>query len=321
MKFLIAGFGSIGRRHYRNLKALGQNDIVLLRSHRSTLETDEIKGVPVEATIEAALAHKPDGVVIANPTALHLDVAIPAAKAGVDILMEKPVSDSTERIPELQAALDESGARLMVGFQFRFHPSIRKAKALLKDEKGFGKLLYARAHWGEYLPDWHPWEDYRTSYAARKDLGGGVVRTLSHPIDYMRYLLGEIEDVKAMTGNLSSLELTDVEDMGEMQFRHTNGAISTIHVNYFQRPPRHEFEIICEKGTIKWDNADGLCHWWTIKQDEWRTYQLPPDFDRNDLFLAETAHFLQMVEGNSVSSCTLQDGLRVQEIIEEVLRQ
>ena len=124
MKFLIAGFGSIGRRHFRNLKALGQEDIVLLRSNRSTLETDEIEGVLVETTIEDALKHKPDGVIIANPTALHLDVAIPAAKAEAHILMEKPVSDSAARIPALQAALDASGAQLLVGFQFRFHPGV-----------------------------------------------------------------------------------------------------------------------------------------------------------------------------------------------------
>lgn len=318
MKFLIAGFGSIGRRHFRNLKALGQEEIVLLRSNRSTLETDEIEGVPVETTIEDALKHKPDGVFIANPTALHLDVAIPAAKAGAHILMEKPVSDSTARIPALQAALDVSGAQLLVGFQFRFHPGLQKAKALI-EEGTMGRVLYARAHWGEYLPDWHPWEDYRNGYAARKDLGGGVVRTLSHPIDYLRWLLGEVEKVKATTGHFSSLELTDVEDMGELQFRHTSGAISTVHVNYFQRPPKHTLEIIGEKGTIKWDNADGVCRWWTEEQDEWRSEPLPDDFDRNDLFLAETAKFLEMVEGKSESPCTLHDGLRVQEIIEEVL--
>ena len=320
MKFLIAGFGSIGRRHYRNLKALGQNDIVLLRSHRSTLETDEIKDIPVETTIEDALAHKPDGVIIANPTALHLDVATPAAKAGVHILMEKPVSDSPKRIPELQAALDASGAQLLVGFQFRFHPGLQKAKSLI-DKGTIGRVLYARAHWGEYLPNWHPWEDYRKGYAARKDLGGGVVRTLSHPIDYMRYLLGEVEKIKATTGHFSDLELTDVEDMGEMQFRHINGSISTIHVNYFQRPPKHDLEIIGEKGTVIWDNADGVCRWWTEEQDEWEVHELPDDFDRNDLFLAETAKFLEMVKGKSESPCTLQDGLRVQEIIEEVLKQ
>ena len=318
MKFLIAGFGSIGRRHFRNLKALGQEDIVLLRSNRSTLETDEIMGVPVETSIEAALAHHPDGLIVANPTALHLDVAIPAAKAGCDILIEKPVSDSLERMDELQNALDANKKQLLVGFQFRFHPGLRQAKKLI-DDGALGRVLFARSHWGEYLPDWHPWEDYRKGYAARKDLGGGVVRTLSHPVDYMRWMLGEVEEVSALTGHISDLELTGVEDMGEMQFHHAGGAISTVHVNYFQRPPRHDLEIIGTDGTIRWDNTDGICRWWTKSPEEWQAHTLPVGFDRNDLFMAETAHFIDMVKNGTPSSCTLHDGIRVQEILTEVL--
>ena len=95
MKFLIAGFGSIGRRHLRNLIELGEKDFVLLRSHHSTLPEDEIKDIPVETTVEAALSHHPDGVIIANPTALHLDVAIPAAKMGISKL--RPRAESTCR--------------------------------------------------------------------------------------------------------------------------------------------------------------------------------------------------------------------------------
>ena len=85
MRFLIAGFGSIGRRHFRNLLALGERDILLYRTRRSTLPDDELQGFTVETDLQAALAHRPDAVIIANPTALHLDVAIPAAKAGCSI--------------------------------------------------------------------------------------------------------------------------------------------------------------------------------------------------------------------------------------------
>ena len=99
MKFLIAGLGSIGRRHFRNLIALGETDIVLLRTRKATLPEDELAGYPVETNIHAALQkHKPEAVIVANPTALHLDVAIPAAGAGCHILLEKPVSDSLERL-------------------------------------------------------------------------------------------------------------------------------------------------------------------------------------------------------------------------------
>ena len=132
MKFLIAGLGSIGRRHFRNLRALGENDIVLLRSHKATLPDDELAGFPVETDVTAALKkHKPDAVIVANPTALHLDVAIPAAEAGCHILLEKPISGSLERVDQLEAAAKRSGSRILVGFQFRFHPTLRKAAELI----------------------------------------------------------------------------------------------------------------------------------------------------------------------------------------------
>ena len=108
MKILIAGYGSIGRRHLNNLRALGETDLLLLRSHRSTLPDNEISDIPVETTIQAALAHQPQAVVVANPTAMHLDVAIPAALAGCSILMEKPISHSLARLDELQTDLPKA---------------------------------------------------------------------------------------------------------------------------------------------------------------------------------------------------------------------
>ena len=116
MKFLIAGYGSIGRRHLNNLLALGEKDVLLYRTHRSTLSVDEIKDIPVETTIEAALAHKPDALVVANPTALHLDVAIPAAEAGCSMLMEKPISHQMDGIDRLQKALKSGDGRFVTGF-------------------------------------------------------------------------------------------------------------------------------------------------------------------------------------------------------------
>ena len=196
MKFLIAGLGSIGRRHFRNLLTLGERDIILYRTHQATLPDDELAGFPVETDLLSALSHHPDAVIISNPTALHLDIAIPAAQSGCYILLEKPVSHSMTRLGELEHAIQLNKLKVLVGFQFRFHPGLQKVKQLL-DTGSIGDLLSARAHWGEYLPNWHPWEDYKLGYAARSDLGGGVVLTLSHPLDYLRWFLGDVESLWA----------------------------------------------------------------------------------------------------------------------------
>jgi predicted dehydrogenase len=95
-------------------------------------------------------------------------------------------------IDELEAQVQRNGVKVLVGFQFRFHPGLRQVKKLL-DEAAIGEPLSVRAHWGEYLPNWHPWEDYKLGYAARPELGGGVILTLSHPLDYLRWLFGEVE--------------------------------------------------------------------------------------------------------------------------------
>jgi len=310
MKFLIAGFGSIGRRHFRNLRALREQDILFYRTHKSTLEDDELSGFRVEHDLSHALAHRPDCVIVSNPTALHLPVAIPAAKAGCHLLLEKPVSHSMDGIPELQAAVREGGGQVLVGFQYRFHPGLQQIAALLA-ENAIGRPLSVRAHWGEYLPNWHPWEDYRQGYSARAELGGGVILTLCHPLDYLRWLLGEVEAVWAFTGRLGDLSL-DVEDTAEIGLRFVNGAIASVHLDYNQRPATHNLEIIGTRGTLRWDNADGIVQLYTGEKGlaSWRSHPPPENFERNDLFLAEMRHFLAVARREVQPLCTLQDGIQ-----------
>ena len=313
MKVLIAGFGSIGRRHLRNLRALGQTDVLLYRTHHSTIPEDEIEGLPVFSDLEQALGQGVNGVIISNPTALHMDVAIPAAKAGCDILFEKPISHNLERIDELEDALRTGGGKVVVGFQFRFHPVLQQVKRLLELGE-IGRPVSARAHWGEYLPDWHPWEDYRQSYSARSDLGGGVVLTLCHPLDYLRWFLGEVQAVWGYTGHLGDLEL-DVEDTAELGLRFTSGAIAAVHLDYLQRPPAHRLEITGTEGLIEWNNATGAARLFRASTDSWESFLPPAGFDRNDMFLAETRHFLGVMGGEEQPICTLNDGVQVLRLV------
>ncbi|HEY3312382.1 MAG TPA: Gfo/Idh/MocA family oxidoreductase [Anaerolineales bacterium] len=325
MKILIAGLGSIGRRHFRNLVALGEKELILFRTNRATLPDDELAGYPVETDLTEALKkHKPEAVVVSNPTSLHMDVAIPAARAGCAILLEKPVADRLGQVESLRSAAAASGSRILVGFQFRYHPTLNKARELIA-AGAIGKVLTAHAHWGEYLPNWHPWEDYRQSYAARADLGGGVIVTLTHPLDYLRYLLGEVASLWSLNGHISALEVIGVEDAAEIGLRFSGGAIGAVHVNYFQRPPVHRLEIAGTGGTLRWDNADGLLTLYRMPDEfgsvmaqptaaQVEQYPVPDGFERNQLFLAQTRHFLQVARGQAEPICTLEDGARALEI-------
>jgi len=319
MRFLIAGLGSIGRRHFRNLIALGEKDIVLLRTRKATLPDDELVGYTIETDVHEALKkHKPDAVIVANPTALHLDVAIPAAEVGCAILLEKPISDSLDRLDTLQQVAQKSGSKILVGFQFRYHPTLNKVRELIQ-ANAIGKVMTVHAHWGEYLPQWHPWEDYRQSYAARADLGGGVIHTLTHPLDNLRYLIGEVESLWSFNGHISPLEL-DVEDVAEIGLQFSNGAIGGVHLNYVQRPPRNTLEIVGTDGTLRWDNADGILqlnkfpsifgsYSILLPVPVIETFSPPKDFERNHLFMSQMRHFVETVRNESEPVCRLKDGI------------
>jgi predicted dehydrogenase len=97
--------------------------------------------------------------------------------------------------------------------------------------EAIGRPISARSHWGEYLPAWHPWEDYRDSYSARADLGGGVVLTLCHPFDYLRWFFSEIESLSAETARSDALGL-NVEDFAEAILAFKDGPYASVHLDY-----------------------------------------------------------------------------------------
>jgi predicted dehydrogenase len=315
MKYLIAGFGSIGRRHFRNLRSLGVEDIIFFSTNKSTIEREEISDFITETDLAKALAHKPDAIIVSNPTSLHLDVAIQGAKAGCHLLIEKPLSHNMERVDELQRIVEKTKKKGLMGFQFRYHPGLKHISEML-NEGEIGKPLSVRAHWGEYLPNWHPWENYREGYSARADLGGGVILTLCHPFDYMRWLFGEINKVHAFLGYDSDLGLLDVEDTAEINMKFESGVIGSVHLNYNQRPSVHTLTIVGAEGTICWDGLTGSMNIFQGHAGSWKEHSLSDDFERNDLFLAEMKHFLDIIHNDRTPVCSLQDGIVIQKLIQ-----
>ncbi|OGC10910.1 hypothetical protein A3J90_06610 [candidate division WOR-1 bacterium RIFOXYC2_FULL_37_10] len=317
MKFVVVGLGSIGRRHLKNLISLGEKDIVLCRNKVASPIDDEFKEFPIETNIYSALKHEPDAVIISNPTSLHFDIAIPAAEAGCHILIEKPISDSLAGIDKLKAALKHGGGQFLVGFQYRFHPTLKIASNMISQGE-IGRIVSINVHWGEYLPDWHPWEDFRNSYAARPDLGGGVVLTLCHPFDYLSWLFGKPEFMWAHTDTVGDLGI-NVEDVADVYLKFPNGAFGSVHLDYIQRPTTHHLEVIGTNGTIRWNNADGQLSIYRPNHSAWEFIEAPKYFERNSLFIDEMRHFLSVIRRETEPICTLDDGINALEIALQTL--
>ncbi len=313
-KILVVGLGSIGRRHLRNLVALGEHDVVLVRSHRSTLPDEELAGFPTEVDLSEALKkHRPDGVVIANPTALHLESALLAADTGCAILLEKPISHSLEGLEKLESTVERSGSKVLVGFQFRFHPALARAAQWIA-EGAIGRIMSAHVYYGEYLPAWHPWEDYRKGYAARADLGGGVLLTQCHSLDYLPWLVGEAEAAWAFLARTSDLDV-DVDDTAEIGLRCAGGVLAGLHLDFVQQPPSHDLQISGTGGLLRCDLLSGLARLYRAEDKEWTEFPIPENWERNVMFQDEMGHFLAVARGEVDPACTLNDGLRVMRII------
>ena len=310
--FLIAGLGSIGQRHLRNLVSLGIRDITLFRTGHATLSDANSNQFPVERDLKRALAQNPTAVIVSNPTSLHMNVALPAAETGCHLLLEKPISHSMENVDKLRQRVQKNNVKVLVGFQFRFHPSFRKIKQWLDDGR-IDKVISAHVHWGEHLPAWHPWEDYRKGYSARQDMGGGVVLTLCHPFDYLRWLIGEVQSVSAAMDKLSDLEI-DTEDTAIVTLRFVSGAVGSVYLDYIQRPPQHDLIIVGQKGTITWNNTDSRASLHPADAKEAEVFCPPEGFDRNTMFLEEIVHFIDSIKNDQQPDCTLEDGIRALQI-------
>lgn len=306
-EILIAGAGSIGRMHARSLLALEPcRPLRLLRSGGGAALEGELADLPVEGDLEAALARAPRAVVVAVPSALHAPLALRALRAGCHVLLEKPVSHTLDGLDELRAAEAAGRGRVLVGFQWRFHPGLRAVRRWLA-QGAIGDVVHARAHWGEWLPGWHPHEDYRRGYAARADLGGGVLLTLCHPFDYLRLLLGEVESVGAECARRSGLQI-DVEDTALVTLRLRSGALAAVALDYARRPPAHGLHVTGREGVIDWDARSGSAR---LRRGDGlrRRVHAPPGFTRAHLFRSQMRHFLDCVEGQARPACSLHDGI------------
>lgn len=300
---VVAGTGSIGTRHIENLQALLSRDVVTFRGPREGARRRDTEGTPDLASL---LAQRPRAVLVCNPTALHVPTALAAARAGAHLFLEKPVSHDLEGVAELRAEVEARGLVVLVGFQYRFHPGLRKVHEWLRGG-ALGTVVSARACWGEHLPSWHPGEDYRIGYSARRDLGGGAILTLCHPFDYLRWLLGEVAAVSAEVAQRSGLEL-DVEDVALVLLRFASGALGMVSLDYVQRPRRHELEIVGTRGTVRWSEAEGSVE--LRRQGAARLlFRTPVGFSRNTMFRDEMRHFLACLEGKERPQCPLADGI------------
>lgn len=321
MKVLIIGLGSAGQRHMRNIKRILEENVEFIayrvRKYSRTFDDNlqVIEGQDVNTTynirefdeLDKALDEKPDIAFIANPNSMHMSCALQVARAGIDIFLEKPVSDSLEGCEELQSLINKNKLILYVGYQMRFHPCLLKLKKDI-EENVIGKIVCVDCQMGELITGMHKYEDYRQMNEAKRKNGGGVVLCQIHELDYLYWIFGMPKEVYSIGNKYSELEI-DVEDGATTICRYEKEEVEypiIIHQDFLQSPPVRKCKVIGTEGRIEVDLLQNQYIVYgrdTVKEEKFI------NFVRNDMFIEEMKCFLKYVETRNQETMTLNEGM------------
>ncbi len=312
MNVLVVGLGSMGRRHLLNFRRLLPSADITVWRRRPNGEAPPAEADRVVFGLDDALAARPRVAVVAGPASTHVETALPLAEAGVHLLIEKPISHGLDGVDALIERCRARGLVLMVGYTLRFYRPLELMREALRRAR-IGRLVAVEAAVAQYLPDWRPGRDYRQTVSARAELGGGVLLELSHEIDYVRWLAGEVTAVTGRVGKVSELEI-DVEDTADLVLELESGVTANLHLDMVQRTPVRTVRLIGEEGTLALDlRAHELRHY-AAESGAWSTLHAAPKTDLNDAYVDELRHFLDCVDDGGAPRVCAEDGRRVLEI-------
>jgi glutamate-1-semialdehyde 2,1-aminomutase/spore coat polysaccharide biosynthesis protein SpsF len=311
---LVVGCGSIGRRHARNLKSLGVQQLGLCDTSPEALEQcrNELHGEVFGDYGEALKKFGPDVVLICTPPVYHVEEALAALHARAHVFIEKPLSHESSGIQALIAEARRRDRNVQIGYNMRFHPGLQILKEIIDSGK-IGRVLWLSAEAGQYLPDWRPWQHYRESYSARQELGGGIILDGSHELDYICWLLGRPTEVTCRAEHLSSLDV-DVEDSAWIYLSFPERRRAELHLDFVQRAYARTCKVVGETGTAVWDFSIQEVRWFSAGQTGWKS--IPYVFEVNDMYVAEIAHFLESLGSRTGPMVDLEQGRDVIRVVE-----
>lgn len=311
---LLVGAGSIGERYISLLQSMGYRHLFVYRQRGRPLRTISESDITTLSDWGAIDSIAPHAAIICSPTSLHTEQSILCLERKIPVLVEKPLSHGLDEMDRLASAIrNHPNTYFQVAYMLRYHPFFKKIQTIIANET-LGPLLTIQTHWGEYLPDWHPWEDYRTSYAARKELGGGAALTLSHDIDLCNWLANSpVKQWNTLKNVRSGLEI-NVEAGADLLIAYDNGLTAHCHLNFFERIPSRWYHFVFEEGTVRVDYTKTLLS--ILRPNGERTFESIPDFDRNMLYQAQLTDFFQKINTPDSAHASLNNLINAQKIVE-----
>ena len=308
MNFLFIGLGSIGQRHLRNLNTISKKNKIYayrrkfntpsLNNKNQVIKTDIIKKYKVNliSSLSNLNRFNINAAFICTPSSMHANEIIKIAKQKINIFVEKPICTNNNQIKKIEKILKNTNVKTMVGYQLKFNPIINLLKN--KISKKYKNINFVQINHGESVKHFHPYENYKKSYASNKKLGGGVVLTQIHEFDYMRYLFNnfKIKKIISSSSKVSNLNI-DVEDTHSSIFKLSNlrkEVICNINLNYYEVPKNRTIKIIFNDGVIVAD----LNKQEVIENKNNKILKKKFFYSKNDIFVNEIKYFINCIKNN-----------------------
>jgi predicted dehydrogenase len=292
---LIVGLGSIGKRHLNNFQKYCKSiDVCDSRFDRLSEAKKKFKIRNTYQDYNLALkSNKYDAVLICTPPSSHLKIASIAVKNKCALFIEKPLGIDANGWKLISNQCKKNKLINYVAYCHRFIPYTEFFKKLLVDKKIIGKIYSGHLRWASYLPNWHPYEDYRKFYMSQKKQGGGALLDDSHGIDLIRYLLGDIKSVFGKVCNLSHLEMSSDDSIhGLMNLK--NKVLINLSFELYETLPEISLKLTGSKGSIKWDRVKNLIEFYDKEKNKTKIFQ----YSLNNLmsmYNLQTKYFIDLL--------------------------
>lgn len=320
MKVSIFGSGSIGLRHLDNLIKLKKElkiDTIFsydIKNKKKFLEKSN-KNFQFTRNIKLA-AQNCDVAFICVPTHLHNQTIKKILKyTNCHFYIEKPLSSSIKNCKKTLDQIKKLKKKVAVGYMLVNHPVILKVQSLLKEKK-IGKVVFAKAECGYYLPNWHPWEDYRKFYMAHKNQGGGVLLDTSHEINYLQRLFGKVKSLQGLVGKYSDLEISsDDFSLSLLNFKN-HKIIGHVHLDLLQFEKSRHLKIIGTRGVIEASLVNNKIKLFSNEKKNTKVLKLNYNF--NNIYFAQLRQFWRLIKNKKNNLCTGDEAYHTMQIIEAI---
>jgi len=316
-RVLIVGYGSIGQRHLKIVRESLPDAIIMVFRHQPTTTIPEMANL-VTSSMEDVRLFVPEAAIVANPAPFHLEIAKALAEMGCHLLIEKPISDNLDGVEDLLGTVRAAGVICQVGYNMRYLPSLSRFRDLI-NQGLVGRPLSVRCEIGQYLPNWRPASNYRTGVSARSELGGGVLLELSHEIDYLCWIFGDVEWVSGWVGNVGDFEI-DVEDTAHLILSFKSKAakkpvIANLNIDFVRHDTTRICTVIGADGSLRWNGLTGVIDIYKSGSTGWDEYVVTPH-QRDDSYRLQWKDFLTSISDRKEPFIDVMAGLGVLKIVE-----